>query len=121
MRAVQIVLAAVMVGLAGGYGWSALSRHAPAVHIPKAVAPPVVEVAPTADHRQWAARGIDESTPPIEAGRDDPTVVEQSVYYAGCNEVRAAGKAPLYAGQPGYRTEMDGDGDGIACEPFRGR
>ena len=43
--------------------------------------------------------------------------VEQSVTYAGCNEVRDAGKAPLYAGQPGYRVEMDGDGDGIACEP----
>ena len=45
--------------------------------------------------------------------------IEQSVYYSGCNEVRAAGKAPLYAGQPGYREGMDGDGDGIACEPYR--
>jgi hypothetical protein len=45
--------------------------------------------------------------------------IERSVTYAGCNEVRSAGKAPLYAGQPGYRTEMDGDGDGIACEPHR--
>lgn len=44
-----------------------------------------------------------------------------SVHYAGCNEVRALGKAPLYAGQPGYRIGMDGDGDGIACEPRRGR
>ena len=43
------------------------------------------------------------------------------VYYRGCNEVRAAGKAPLYRGEPGYRPEMDGDGDGIACEPYRGR
>lgn len=41
------------------------------------------------------------------------------VYYAGCNEVRAAGAAPLYRGQPGYRPEMDGDQDGIACEPHR--
>lgn len=43
------------------------------------------------------------------------------IYYRGCNEVRAAGAAPLYRGQPGYRPEMDGDGDGIACEPYRGR
>lgn len=42
------------------------------------------------------------------------------VYYRGCNEARAAGAAPLYRGQPGYRPEMDGDGDGIACEPYRG-
>jgi Excalibur calcium-binding domain len=40
------------------------------------------------------------------------------VYYPGCNAVRALGKAPLYAGDPGYREAMDGDGDGIACEPF---
>ena len=43
--------------------------------------------------------------------------VEQSVYYPGCNEARAAGVAPIYQGHPGYRESMDGDGDGIACEP----
>ena len=41
-----------------------------------------------------------------------------SVTYSGCREVRRLGKAPLYAGQPGYRKEMDGDGDGIACEDY---
>jgi hypothetical protein len=44
-----------------------------------------------------------------------------SVHYSGCNEVRAAGLAPLYRGQPGYRVDMDGDLDGIACEPHRRR
>ena len=48
---------------------------------------------------------------------DEAARVEASVTYAGCNDVRALGKAPLYAGQPGYRADMDGDGDGIACEP----
>ncbi|WP_231634849.1 excalibur calcium-binding domain-containing protein [Novosphingobium sp. KN65.2] len=24
-------------------------------------------------------------------------------------------------GQPGYRPEMDGDGDGVACKPYRRR
>lgn len=42
------------------------------------------------------------------------------VYYPGCDSARAAGAAPLYRGQPGYRAEMDGDDDGIACEPYRG-
>ncbi|PZT88244.1 MAG: calcium-binding protein [Citromicrobium sp.] len=41
-----------------------------------------------------------------------------STYYSGCNDVRAAGKAPLYYGEPGYREGMDGDGDGIACEDY---
>lgn len=44
---------------------------------------------------------------------------EGSVFYSGCDTVRRAGAAPLYAGEPGYRIEMDGDSDGIACEPYR--
>ncbi|MEG3165893.1 excalibur calcium-binding domain-containing protein [Sphingomonas sp. PB2P19] len=40
-------------------------------------------------------------------------------YYSNCNEARAAGVAPIYRGQSGYREGMDGDGDGIACEPIR--
>lgn len=43
------------------------------------------------------------------------------VYYRNCSEAREAGVAPIYRGQPGYRPEMDGDNDGIACEPYRGR
>ena len=43
------------------------------------------------------------------------------VYYRNCSAAWAAGAAPLYRGQPGYRPEMDGDGDGVACEPFRRR
>ena len=43
------------------------------------------------------------------------------VYYRNCNAAWASGAAPLYRGQPGYRAEMDGDGDGVACEPFRRR
>lgn len=38
------------------------------------------------------------------------------VYYANCAEVVAAGAAPLYAGTSGYRSGLDGDGDGVACE-----
>lgn len=44
-----------------------------------------------------------------------------SVYYRNCAAARAAGAAPLRRGQPGYRPEMDGDGDGVACEPWHGR
>ena len=52
-----------------------------------------------------------------------PELIEASsepVYYPGCNAVRAAGKAPLHSDEPGYRPEMDGDGDGVACEPHAG-
>lgn len=40
----------------------------------------------------------------------------EEVYYAKCAEVRTAGKAPLHRGDPGYRSALDGDGDGVACE-----
>lgn len=43
------------------------------------------------------------------------------VYYRNCDEARAAGVTPLYRGQPGYGAHMDGDNDGVACEPYRGR
>ncbi|MCD7100712.1 GmrSD restriction endonuclease domain-containing protein [Pseudoclavibacter sp. 13-3] len=39
-----------------------------------------------------------------------------AVTYKNCAAVRAAGKAPLYAGQPGYAAKLDRDGDGVACE-----
>ena len=41
------------------------------------------------------------------------------VMFRNCAEARAAGAAPLYRGQPGYRPQMDGDNDGVACEPYR--
>ena len=39
-----------------------------------------------------------------------------SPYYANCSAARAAGAAPLSSGDPGYRSALDRDGDGIACE-----
>jgi Excalibur calcium-binding domain len=40
--------------------------------------------------------------------------------FAGCGEVRERGLAPLHRGDPGYGEHMDGDGDGVACEPYWG-
>lgn len=54
-----------------------------------------------------------ETLPQRLAERD---AIEKSVHYEGCHTVRLLGKAPLYRGQPGYGSHMDGDGDGIACE-----
>ncbi|OFB43736.1 hypothetical protein BA059_03190 [Mycolicibacterium sp. (ex Dasyatis americana)] len=36
--------------------------------------------------------------------------------YPNCAAARAAGAAPIYAGQPGYSSKLDRDGDGVACE-----
>lgn len=53
--------------------------------------------------------------PVVSRGRD------ASEAFRNCAEARAAGAAPLRLGQPGYGAHMDGDGDGIACEPYRRR
>ena len=47
--------------------------------------------------------------------------VEERVYYRSCLEAWAAGKAPIYENEPGYRSGLDGDSDGIACEPTHPR
>lgn len=53
--------------------------------------------------------------------RSSPARSQSSVYYRNCAEARAAGVTPIYRGEPGYGAHMDGDNDGIACEPYRGR
>lgn len=42
-------------------------------------------------------------------------------YWNRCADAKAAGTFPIYIGEPGYRDGLDGDSDGIACEPYRGR
>lgn len=55
--------------------------------------------------------------PPSSTPRPAPVVPSAAgTYYANCDAVRAAGKAPLLSGQPGYRAGLDRDGDGVACE-----
>jgi endonuclease YncB( thermonuclease family) len=39
-----------------------------------------------------------------------------AVFYENCTAVRAAGAAPIRAGDPGWQTKFDRDGDGIGCE-----
>jgi hypothetical protein len=41
--------------------------------------------------------------------------------YSGCDAVRAAGVAPLHSYERGFSERLDGDGDGIGCEPYRGQ
>lgn len=41
--------------------------------------------------------------------------------FANCAAARAAGAAPIRRGEAGYGSHLDRDGDGIACEPYRGR
>ncbi|MGK3199803.1 thermonuclease family protein [Amycolatopsis sp. MEPSY49] len=64
-------------------------------------APPVTKAAPVA--------------PPVETTEDAPEP-DSSVYYKNCAAARAAHAAPIHVGEPGYRKELDRDGDGTACD-----
>jgi putative cell wall-binding protein len=51
-------------------------------------------------------------SPTADEEHDD----DGDVYYANCDAARADGAAPIYRGEPGYRSGLDRDDDGIACE-----
>lgn len=45
-----------------------------------------------------------------------PAPAPATAYFGSCAEAKAAGAAPLFAGQAGYRPALDRDKDGVACE-----
>lgn len=53
--------------------------------------------------------------PPAPAATPAPQS-SPNVYYRNCAAARAAGAAPVYAGEPGYARHLDRDNDGIGCE-----
>ena len=53
---------------------------------------------------------------PRQSGQNPDSEGAAGAYYANCTEAKAAGAAPLYRGEPGYREKLDRDKDGIACE-----
>ena len=61
--------------------------------------------------------------PPTPANATPKTLVPDPskgapvpVYFTNCAAARAAGKAPVRIGQPGYGKHLDRDGDGVGCE-----
>lgn len=92
---------------------------------PDAVAPPPLPAplpAPVAQpnrfyggnggSRSGSSNSYGDSGASYAAGDDDAG----SVYFANCSAARAAGAAPVRAGDPGYARRLDRDGDGIGCE-----
>lgn len=53
---------------------------------------------------------------PVVEEQQAPAPAPAAAFYANCAAVRAAGVAPIYAGDPGYSSDLDRDGDGVACE-----
>jgi len=75
----------------------------------------------------WAFSSPEQQAAALVAARDIAVTTrmmrerapQQGDHWRGCDDARAAGTAPIYRGEPGYREGMDGDSDGIACEPYR--
>ena len=40
---------------------------------------------------------------------------QAAVYHKNCGVALAEGAAPILRGEPGYRSGLDRDGDGVAC------
>lgn len=53
---------------------------------------------------------------PAPAPAQPPSTSMSSVYYPDCAAARAAGAAPMRRGEPGYRSGLDRNNNGIACE-----
>ena len=51
-----------------------------------------------------------------EASGDQAARERCPLTYKNCAAVRAAGKAPIPVGEPGYGTHLDSDKDGVGCE-----
>lgn len=71
--------------------------------------------------RQDAYVTADDLTPSINdcaliAAVPAITASPTTVYYQNCTAVRAAGAAPIRAGDPGWQSKFDGDDDGVGCE-----
>jgi endonuclease YncB( thermonuclease family) len=53
---------------------------------------------------------------PVATAPPEPTPAPTSIRYQNCDAVRAAGAAPIHAGDPGWQSKFDRDGDGVGCE-----
>lgn len=78
---------------------------------PKSVTPPAVTKPEPKPKPEPPGAAL---VPPADSSPDTST--GGSAYYRNCTAARAAGAAPLYRGAPGYRSALDRDGDGVACE-----
>lgn len=123
-----LVLVLVVLGLASQCGSAAETGNAaPSTAVPTTTPPAPFAEAPQPADNETAETGriappalaVSEPLPepeptPAETSTDEDS--GGSAYYKNCSAARAAGVTPLYAGDPGYSSKLDRDGDGVACE-----
>jgi Excalibur calcium-binding domain len=104
---VGVGVVGLLVVIAGVLGMSregTLPAQAVAVAAPSSTVPSTLAVAqPTATPSAARKQAITTTPKP------------PAVYYKNCGVALAEGAAPIQKGEPGYRTGLDPDGDGVAC------
>ena len=96
------------------------AANAPIVKVPaRMTKTPVTKLRtsrPKAVHTASKSKPPRNRTAPKTRHTTKPRPASDGAYYARCKDAWAAGVAPLHRGESGYRTGLDRDGDGIACE-----
>lgn len=78
--------------------------------------PPPVEAVPNPNLPNPSLPNPNLPNPDVPTAELPAPPADVGAYYSNCAEARAAGAAPIRAGEPGYRSELDRNGDGVACE-----
>lgn len=87
------------------------SGSAPAGQTAATVGSVVTETTSTGDRNVVT---VVQSGRAVATGDTTGTTVAEP-YYADCAAATSAGAGPVVVGSPGYRPELDPDGDGVAC------
>lgn len=100
--------------------WTVVEQSGDASGVNLGVEKPTETVTPTPTVTPEPVPVVPEPVPvvpaPVETAAAPPAAPPVAAYFANCTEARAAGVTPLHTGDPGYRSGLDRDGDGIACE-----
>jgi len=105
---VGVGIVALLVVIGGVLGLTRVSTPpaAAVAAVPTRVAAAPTTVAPVADRPTVA---------PSRKAAPSTTPKPPVVYYKNCGVALAEGAAPIERGEPGYRSGLDPDGDGVAC------
>jgi len=114
---VGVGIVGLLVVIGGALGMSresAPSAQAVAVAAPRSTPLPTPSTPPT------TAPTLAADQPPVTPSANRKSTITTTpkpaaVYYENCGVALAEGAAPIQKGEPGYRTGLDPDGDGVAC------
>lgn len=131
-----IAVGAAIVGFGAGVGSGGEATEpatpAPLVSMVTATAAPVTMTATATATTTATATATTTTTTTVSAPPETVTATatvtaqplvavptaepKADAYYENCDAARAAGAAPVRRGDPGYRSGLDRNGDGVGCE-----